>query len=65
MGNEGATIWTVPEADDWGDNPVEPLNGGPDVAKGTVETEAAGGRFTTKPRLARVRLEHWLKKETL
>ena len=48
-GDKGATTWTVPKADTWGDNPVEPSNGGPDATiKGTAETEAPGGRFTTK-----------------
>ena len=49
IGDEGMTTWTVPKADAWGDNPVEPSNGGPDATiKGTAETEAPGGRFTTK-----------------
>ena len=48
-GDKGATTWTVPKADAWGDNPVEPSNGGPDATiKRTTETEAPSGRFTTE-----------------
>ena len=47
--DEGATAWTVPEADTWGDNPVEPSNERPDVAvEGTMETKTPDDRPTTE-----------------
>ena len=47
--DEGATAWTVPKADAWGDNPVEPLNERPDAAvKRTVKTKRLGDGPTTK-----------------
>ena len=41
--DDRATAWTVPKADTWGVNPVEPLNERPDVAiERAVEFETPG-----------------------
>ena len=47
--DEATTAWTVPEADAWGDNPVEPPNERPDVAvEEAIDTETPGDETTTK-----------------